>query len=41
VVGYTSTRIERDGSWRDVEIRVKERPDATVRTSGGYYAPAQ
>jgi Ca-activated chloride channel homolog len=39
VVGYTSTLMERDGRWRNVEIRVKDRPDATVRTSGGYHAP--
>lgn len=41
VVGYTSTRIERDGRWREVEIRVKDRPDAAVRTTGGYHAPGQ
>ena len=41
VVGYTSTHILRDGSWRKVEIRVKSAPDATIRTSGGYFAPAK
>jgi VWFA-related protein len=41
VVGYTSTRIERDGSWRKVQIRIKDAPAATVRTSGGYFAPAK
>jgi Ca-activated chloride channel homolog len=41
VIGYTSTLMQRDGSWREVEIRVKDRPDASVRTSGGYYAPGQ
>ena len=41
VLGYTSTQIQRDGSWRTVEIRVKGREDAVVRTAGGYYAPAR
>jgi VWFA-related protein len=41
VIGYTSSFIQRDGTWRDVEIRIKGAPDATVRSSGGYFAPAQ
>jgi hypothetical protein len=41
VLGYTSTQIQRDGSWRKVEIRVKGHEDAVVRTAGGYYAPAR
>jgi VWFA-related protein len=41
VLGYTSTHIERDGSWRKVEIRLKNAPDATIRTTGGYTAPAK
>jgi VWFA-related protein len=41
VVSYTSTHIRRDGEWRDVEVRVKERPDAEVRSTGGYFAPAR
>jgi Ca-activated chloride channel homolog len=41
VVGYTSSHIQRDGSWRDVEIRVKSAPSATVRSAGGYLAPAK
>lgn len=39
LVGYTSTHIQHDGSWRAVEIRVKSAPNATVRTVGGYFAP--
>jgi Ca-activated chloride channel family protein len=39
LVGYTSTHMDRDGSWRKVEIRVKSARDATVRTAGGYFAP--
>jgi Ca-activated chloride channel family protein len=39
LVGYTSTHMERDGSWRKVDIRVKSARDATVRTAGGYFAP--
>ena len=41
VVGYTSTHIRRDGSWRNVQIRVKGSPDASVRSAGGYFAPAR
>ena len=39
VVGYTSSHIQHDGAWRDVEIRVKNEPQATVRSAGGYVAP--
>ena len=41
VVGYTSSQIEHDGTWREVQIRLKGMPDAVVRSSGGYFAPAQ
>ena len=40
-VGYTSSHIQHDGTWREVQIRIKGVPDATVRSSGGYFAPAQ
>jgi VWFA-related protein len=41
VLGYTSTHIQRDGSWRKVDIRIKSAPSATIRTAGGYTAPAK
>jgi Ca-activated chloride channel family protein len=41
VLGYTSSHIQRDGSWRTVEIHIKTAPNATIRTSGGYFAPAK
>jgi hypothetical protein len=41
VVSFTSSHPRRDGNWRDVTIRVKNRPDAIVRTAGGYFAPAR
>ena len=41
VVGYTSSHIQHDGEWRDVEIRIKSVPTATVRSAGGYVAPGQ
>ncbi|MEO7273154.1 MAG: VWA domain-containing protein [Vicinamibacterales bacterium] len=41
VIGYTSTRIEHDGRFRAVQIKIKDAPAATVRTSGGYTAPAK
>ena len=39
LVGYTSTNGERDGKWREVEIRVKAERQITVRSLGGYNAP--
>ena len=39
VVSYTATDSTRDGKWRNVEVRVKSRPDAIVRSIGGYFAP--
>jgi VWFA-related protein len=41
VLGYTSTHIQRDGSWRKVDIRLRNAPNATIRTAGGYTAPAK
>lgn len=41
VVGYTSTQTDRDGAWRKVVITVKGNQDATVRSGGGYFAPAR
>jgi Ca-activated chloride channel family protein len=40
VVGYESTNRVRDGKWRKVEIRVTGQ-DVTVKSAGGYFAPAQ
>jgi hypothetical protein len=39
VVGFTSTHTTHDGAWRDVQIRVKSDPEATIRGTGGYFAP--
>jgi VWFA-related protein len=41
LVGFTSSQIQHDGEWRDVEIRIKSVPTATVRSAGGYVAPRQ
>ena len=41
VVGFTSSHIQRDGSWRDVTIRVKNVPNAKILSPGGYIAPAK
>jgi von Willebrand factor type A domain len=41
VLGFTSTHIQRDGSWRSVEIKIKAEPQATIRTVGGYFAPSK
>ena len=41
VVGYTSSGIQHDGSWRQVEVKIKSHPDARVKTAGGYFAPSK
>ncbi|MCA1563239.1 MAG: VWA domain-containing protein [Acidobacteria bacterium] len=41
VVGYTSSHIQRDGSWREVTIKVRSRQDATIKSAGGYFAPSR
>ena len=38
VIGYTSTNTNRDGKWRNVEIRTKG-DNTTVKSRGGYFAP--
>ena len=37
-LGYQSTNLAQDGTWRKVEIRVK-RPDVKLRSRKGYFAP--
>jgi VWFA-related protein len=41
-LGYVSTNETMDGTWREVKIRLADRPElrnAKVRTRAGYYAP--
>ena len=40
VVAWESTNRRRDGQWRRVEIRVRQR-DVTVRSRDGYFEPNQ
>ncbi|HEY6615265.1 MAG TPA: VWA domain-containing protein, partial [Vicinamibacterales bacterium] len=40
VIGYESTNHTRDGRWRAVEIRTREK-GVEIRSRGGYYAPPQ
>lgn len=37
-LGYTSTRPERDGTWRSVKVEIKDRPELKARSRPGYYA---
>ena len=37
-LGYTSTRPQRDGTWRKVKIEIANRPDLKTRARPGYYA---
>jgi VWFA-related protein len=37
-IGYRPTNKQRDGSWRNVSIRLITRPDLAARTKRGYYA---
>jgi len=40
IIGYESTNRNRDGGWRSVEIRTREK-GVEIRSRGGYYAPPQ
>jgi Ca-activated chloride channel homolog len=40
VLSYTSTNNKHDGGWRTVQIHTRV-PGLTVKTRGGYFAPAQ
>lgn len=37
-LGYTSTRPQRDGTWRTVKVDIANRPDLKTRARPGYYA---
>ncbi len=37
-LGYTSSNRNMDGKWRQISVRVKNHPNAAVRTRKGYYA---
>jgi Ca-activated chloride channel family protein len=37
-LGYKPTNDKRDGSWREVNIRIRNRPDLNTRARPGYYA---
>jgi VWFA-related protein len=39
IVAFTSSHPQHDGRWRTVTVRVKNLPEATVRSVGGYFAP--
>lgn len=39
IVAFTSSHPQHDGRWRAVTVRVKNLPEATVRSVGGYFAP--
>ena len=37
-LGYEPKNAVRDGSWRELKVKIKGRPDLTVRSKNGYYA---
>jgi Ca-activated chloride channel family protein len=37
-LAYVSDNVRRDGRWRRIELRVRNRPDVSVRHREGYYA---
>jgi len=37
-LGHTSANRNADGSWREIRVKVKNRPNAVVRTRKGYHA---
>lgn len=38
LIGYTSANVDRDGSFRTIEVRVPDRQGLEVRARKGYYA---
>ncbi len=38
LVGYNPTNGARDGRWREIRVKIKDHPEAVVRTRKGYYA---
>ena len=40
-VAYNSTNTSRDGRWRKVRVKIKDKPNALARTRRGYYAGSQ
>ena len=39
-VAYSSTNVIRDGSWRKIRVKIKDRPDLQARTRRGYSSPS-
>lgn len=37
-IGYEPKNNIRDGSWRNLSVKIKNRPNVTTRTKSGYYA---
>lgn len=37
-IGYIPKTDERDGAWRKLEVKIKNREDLVVKTKRGYYA---
>lgn len=37
-IGYSPSNPERDGEWRSVSVRVRDKPGVAVHTKPGYYA---
>ena len=37
-LGYNPTNPAQDGRWREIRVKIKDRPEAVVRTRKGYYA---
>ena len=38
LLSYATSNPEHNGRWRAVKVRVKDHPDAVIRTRKGYYA---
>ncbi len=39
-LAYSSTNAVRDGSWRKIRVKIKDRPDLQARTRRGYSSPS-
>jgi VWFA-related protein len=40
LIGYSPANIERDGKFREIEVKIPGRKGVTIRARRGYYAPA-
>ncbi len=38
LLGYNPTNVAPDGRWREIRVKIRNHPEAVVRTRKGYFA---